>query len=303
MRIAPSLIAACLTLLIAAPALAEPLPASLVADPPKDVAHPAGMMAFALPTKGAKINAVLFTAAGAGAHPTVLLLHGLPGNEQNLDLARAIQREGWNVLTLHYRGSWGSAGQYSFTHCIEDAQSAVAWLRDPNTDAAPHLDPARIAVVGHSLGGFLAGYTAAHDPSLIGAALISPADLGATIGAAPRPFAIKAVEDNVQNGKGMRTLGDANSEVLADEAIRNAKAWALAQFSPALAKHPLLMVTSDDGLGRADDLLATAVEAQSGAQVTRVHIATDHSYNDSRIALEAVVIRWLENLPGAPAGL
>ena len=35
----------------------------------------------------------------------MILFHGLPGNEQNLDLAQAIRRANWNVLTLHYRGS------------------------------------------------------------------------------------------------------------------------------------------------------------------------------------------------------
>ena len=91
-----------------------------MSDPPQDKAHPAGMTAFALPTHGATINAVLYTAAGAGPHPTVLLLHGLPGNEQNLDLAQAARRAGFVVLTLHYRGAWGSPGAFSFTHAIED---------------------------------------------------------------------------------------------------------------------------------------------------------------------------------------
>ena len=57
---------------------------------------------------------------------TVVLLHGLPGNEQNLDLAQAIRRAGWNVLTLHYRGAWGSPGQFSLQHVLEDADAAVA---------------------------------------------------------------------------------------------------------------------------------------------------------------------------------
>jgi pimeloyl-ACP methyl ester carboxylesterase len=58
------------------------------------------------------LNAVIYVAAGKGPHPTLLLLHGFPGNEQNLDLAQAARRAGWNVLTLHYRGSWGSPGPF-----------------------------------------------------------------------------------------------------------------------------------------------------------------------------------------------
>ena len=45
------------------------------------------------------------------------------------------------------------------------------------------------------------------------------------------------------------------------------------------------------------------MKSQPGGDVTLIHFATDHSYDDQRIALEAAVIRWLENLPGAPAGL
>jgi pimeloyl-ACP methyl ester carboxylesterase len=295
MRLALALAAAlCLT----TPSLshAAALPAAVVADPPQDKAHPAGMIAFALPTHGTKINAMLYTAAGAGPHPTVLLFHGLPGNEQNLDLARAIQRAGWNVLTLHYRGSWGSPGEYSFAHCLEDGQAAVAWLRAPSAEAAPHIDSTRIVVVGHSLGGFVAGYTAGHDPKLMGAVLISAARLGGGFSGLTREQVTKVMEDNIQNAAGMRTLGDATAQGLADEAIRNGPAWDLVHFAPTLALHPLLMVTSDDGLAPADEALAKSVEAVPGARVSRAHFATDHGYDDQRLALEAAVVDWLGTL-------
>jgi pimeloyl-ACP methyl ester carboxylesterase len=279
---------------------ADPIPASVVADPPPDKANPAGMVAFALPTHGTNINAVLYTAAGAGPHPVVLLLHGLPGNEQNLDLAQAMRREGWSVLTLHYRGAWGSPGSFTFAHVLEDAAAALAWLRTPETDAKYHIDRTRIVVMGHSMGGWAAAYVAAHDAEVIGAGLISPGDIG-EIGTAPRAMAVKIIDDNIGTSAGMRTL-NATPEGLADEAIRNAKAYAMIADAPGLSKHPLLLVTSDDGLAATSDALAKAI-GDGAAPITQVHLATDHSYSDQRIALEAAVIRWLENLPGAPAGL
>lgn len=290
----------CLALLLAAPALAEPIPASISADAPKDVAHPAGMAAFALPTKGTKINAVLWTAAGAGKHPTVLLLHGLPGNEQNLDLARAMQREGWNVLTLHYRGSWGSPGEFGFAHCLEDGQAALAWLRDPNTAQAAQIDAARLVVIGHSMGGFVAAWLDGHDPDLIGTALISAANLGLR-GPAPRELVAKAMDREIGTSIGMRTV-NVSPEALADEALRSGKDWNSLDWASAMAKRPLLIVSSNDGGKPGADALAAAVTSAGGSPA-RVHIATDHGYDDSRIALEAAVIRWLENLPGAPPGL
>jgi pimeloyl-ACP methyl ester carboxylesterase len=282
-----------------APQATQTPPLAVVSDPPRDAAHPAGMIPFALPTAGVKINALLYTAAGAGPHPTVLLLHGFPGNEQNLDLAQAIRRAGWNVLTMHYRGAWGSPGEYTFTHCLEDVRAALAWLRAPSAEAAPHVDPSRIALVGHSFGGFAASFTAAHDPDVAGAALISSAPFGRAFASMPREKLVKILEDNLLNAAGMHTLGDATSEALADEAIRNADAWDAQQLVGALARRPLLVVSSDDGLAEADDALAAAVTGQRGAPVTRFHFATDHAYSDRRLELAAAVVSWLDSLPRA----
>jgi uncharacterized protein len=276
-------------------------PAAVISDPPQDKAHPAGETPFALPTHGVKINALLFTAAGSGLHPTVILFHGVPGNESNLDLARAIQRAGWHVLTLHYRGSWGSPGRYSFTHCLEDGEAALAWLREPSTAARNGVDTERIVVVGHSLGGFVAGWLAGHDERLAGAVLISP---GRSFGNLPSGIAraeiIRRMEDNLQSKQGMHTVGDATAEGLADELIRNSAPWDLAQYAPIMAKHSLLVVTSDDGGAPANERVAAAVNAQPGAHVTVTHFATDHSYNDQRVSLVSTVVRWLEQLTPKP---
>lgn len=279
---------------------AVPIPTAVAVDPPQDKAFPATMRPLALPTHGVRINAVLFAAAGAAAHPTVLLLHGFPGNEQNLDIARALQRAGWNVLTLHYRGSWGSPGDYSFTHCLEDAAAALEWLRHPPADFATRIDPARIALVGHSLGGFAAGYVAGHDDGVMGVVLISSSRFGGALGKFSHADAAKLIESNLHAQDGMRPIGDATGDTLADEAIGHAAAWDLRQFAPRLSAQPLFVITADDGLAEWDEGIAGAVEAQHRAPVAREHFATDHSYNDRRIGLQATIVRWLAALPGAP---
>jgi uncharacterized protein len=288
-----------LGLLVALPmgTFAAGIPAAVSADPPQDHVHPAGMLPFGLPTHGVKINAVLYTAAGQGSHPTVLLLHGIPGNEQNLDLARAAQRAGWNVLTLHYRGSWGSPGSYSFTHCLEDASAAVDWLRDPRSTAAANIDRARIVVVGHSLGGFIAAYLAGHDRQLAGAALISATRyLGAPLPGVTRAELVQVWEADIMNHAGMHTLGDATAVALAEESISHSADWDLKQFAPMLAQHPLLVVSSEDGGAASNERIANAVEGQPNAKVTRVHFMTDHSYNDQRIALTTAFLSWLSSI-------
>src|SRR6195952_2862505 len=139
---------------------------AIAADPAPDKAHPATMDAFQLPSHGALLNALVYTAACAGPHPVVLLLHGFPGNERNLDLAQAIRRAGYDVLFFDYRGSWGTPGDFSFSHAREATSAALAWLRDPAVAAKFRADPKYLILLGHSMGGMIAANIAAADPAI-----------------------------------------------------------------------------------------------------------------------------------------
>ena len=86
---------------------AQQLPAAITTDPVHDKTNPAAFETFQIPSHGALLNAIAYIAPGAAPHPVVLLLHGFPGNEKNLDLAQAIRRDGWDVVYFDYRGSWG----------------------------------------------------------------------------------------------------------------------------------------------------------------------------------------------------
>ncbi|MGH8336201.1 MAG: alpha/beta hydrolase family protein, partial [Gammaproteobacteria bacterium] len=112
----------------------------------------AAMQTMQIPSHGALMNALVYVAAGAGPHPAVILLHGFPGNERNLDLAQDMRRAGWDVLYFNYRGSWGTPGDFSIGHGIEDTAAALAYLRQPAVATQLRLDPTRIVLIGHSMG-------------------------------------------------------------------------------------------------------------------------------------------------------
>lgn len=273
---------------LAAPAMAQEVPAAIFTDPPHDAAHPARMEVLHIPSGGVAINGLAYVAAGAGPHPVVVLCHGLPGNEKNLDLAQAMRRAGWTVITFNYRGSWGSPGSYRFASDLEDVDAVLAYLRDPKNAAALGLDTKRVVLMGHSLGGWATALTAAHDRRLAGAVLISPGDMG-LIGKLPRATAIKALADD------METLAS-TTEAMADELIAHADAYDFVKAAPRLNAIPLLVLTSDDGLAAPADALVAGAKAAGNAQVATVHIATDHSYSDARIRLESEIVRWLAGL-------
>ena len=64
----------------------------------------ASLDTFLLPSHGAMVTLV-YVAAGPGPHPAVILLHGFPGNERNLDLAQDIRRASWDVMYFNIAGS------------------------------------------------------------------------------------------------------------------------------------------------------------------------------------------------------
>ena len=281
--------AASLLILTALGAGAQSVPPAIFTDPPFDKAHPAKMTVIHIPTHGLLINGVVYQASGAGPHPTIVICHGLPGNEKNLDLAQALRRAGWNAVTFNYRGSWGSPGNFRFAQNLEDAKAVLAFLRDPANVATLGIDTTRIALAGHSMGGWVVAHTAAQDRALIGAVLISASDMGRA-GTRPPDRLLKSMADDLES------LNGVTAESMAAELRDNAQAFRMENAATGLAQVPLLALTADDGLAPDAAALIKAIEAKGGLQTTVKHFTTDHSFSDHRIALESEIINWLAGL-------
>nr|AGU11532.1 Alpha/beta hydrolase family [uncultured organism] len=284
----------------AAKPAAAAIPRAVVADPAPDPAHPAANREVLVMSHGDGMNALFMLAAGAGPKPTMLLLHGLPGNEQNLDLAQAARRAGWNVLTLHYRGSWGSPGRFSLASAGEDVDAAMAYLAQPEVQRSYGIDPARIVIAGHSMGGFFAARYAARHDDVIGAILLDPWNVGASsknLLAHPeqRQDAIAAMGEDFGNA-----LAGTDAAALTTEAERQARDWDLVDDAARLASKPLLLVGAERGNARQAAPLADAVRARGGRLLRTRTLASDHAFADQRIALSGVVVEWLDSLRSGP---
>jgi acetyl esterase/lipase len=268
--------------------LADTVPSAIYTDPPHDAKFPASSAVLHIPTQGVAINGFAYLPAGPGAHPVMLICHGLPGNEKNLDLAQAVRRAGWVAVTFNYRGSWGSPGTFSFLGNLEDAAAVLAYLRDPHNAASLRLDPRRIVIAGHSMGGFVAARTAARDGGLLGAVLISAWDPS-------RPMKHKDAVAFMASD--MESLAGVTAESMAAELEAHTQELSLIDAATGLRGKRLLVLSADDGLAPGTDALVTAIRAGGGDhQVTAQHVATDHSWSDRRIELESTIIRWLMQL-------
>jgi len=267
----------------------QQVPAAVTSDPPPDPAYPATMEWPDILSHASKMYSVLYIASGSGPHPTVLMLHGFPGNEKNLDLAYSIRRAGWNVLLPFYRGAWGSGGTFSFTHALEDAQASIDFLRDSENVKKFRIDPARIVLVGHSMGGFVAAYAAAHEPNVFAVALVSPGNLG--------PGSARQRTNDPQfwdrwTDNASRLVGT-TAQQLVQEVDSDPIKWNYMNCVSLLNNRPVLILEADDRNTSDNQELASRLQKAGDARVTEIHMHTDHPFSDHRIAMQAAIVNWL----------
>jgi pimeloyl-ACP methyl ester carboxylesterase len=275
---------------------AADIPSAIYQDPAPDPAYPAAGQGVQIPSQGQQMNAMVYLPSGRGPHPVIVMMHGLPGDEQNLDLAQVLRRAGWVVVAFHYRGAWGSAGAFSFEGAYADGPAAIAWLEEPQTATALHIDPGHLVVLGHSMGGYIAARTCAEHSELQACILLAPWDPSSTartIAAMPADARERFARHDFGGIDGR--VSGATSKSLTDSLARDGQGWQLAQFAPQLAKRPLLVIlaTRDGDDDKALDLLA-ALRSQHATRLSVVILDSDHSFNDHRIALEISVLSWLE---------
>lgn len=233
----------------------------------------AGVDGVTFESQGSRLLGAFYRGAGEGPRPTALLLHGLPGIEKHLDIAYRLRDLGWNCLSFHFRGCWGSEGAYSIAGLADDTRAAVEWaLRQPS------VDPDRIALIGGSTGGYTALLYGAADPRT-----------GALVGLCPfiDPRDFDFPREMADEFAGM--LAGVCGQDLLDQWQRLEP---LAGHFPALTSRPLLLVTGDR-----DDLsppshYAAFVAALPQVQWSR-HPKGDHSFSTCRPWLVQTVTEWL----------
>ncbi|HEV2577742.1 MAG TPA: alpha/beta fold hydrolase [Acidobacteriaceae bacterium] len=270
------------SLLACAPLFAQQ--PAITADPTPNPSAPTQNLETVLDSHGSHIDGVFLLASGTEPHPTAILLHGFPGYEQNIDLAQALRRDGWNVLALHYRGSWGSQGAFSFTHCMEDVGTMLAYVTAPANVTKFHIDTHHLVVIGHSMGGFLTVAALAQHPALKAGVVITE---GSPVHDTNDYFA------NIDPAD-FAPLAGTSPAALQHEAQTHATDWTFPAFAAKISPRPILDISANDGLRASNEALVAALK-QAGSPVTSIHFDTDHGFTDHRIALESAILKWLDD--------
>jgi acetyl esterase/lipase len=159
------------------------LPAMLMAQPAKQT--------YTYKVVGdCAIQADVYRAPGDSVRPAILWIHGgalIMGNREGLRLEQLEKylKAGYTVVSIDYR----LAPETKLAAIIEDVQDAYRWLREKGPGLFG-IEPGRIAVIGHSAGGYLtlmAGFCLTPRPKAL-VAFYGYGDIAGKWYAGPDPF-------------------------------------------------------------------------------------------------------------------
>ena len=73
---------------------------------------------------GVQLKGKFYIPEGTGSFPTVILMHGFPGNEIDvLGIGKKLSEVGINALTFNYSGTHQSGGEFNFDNSQKDIEA------------------------------------------------------------------------------------------------------------------------------------------------------------------------------------
>lgn len=238
-------------------------------------------------------NALFSTAGGTDPKPTVLLLHGFPGNEKNLDLMQALRRCGFNVLTFNYSGSWGSPGPFLFANVLDDTKTALQFVKDNAEEY--HVDLNNIFIVGHSMGGFSTLHTTAVCDGIKGSIAMAPYDFG-------RQYKLGKENGGDDWANINDLIADGVHQLLTDydtlmKELEDHPDYNIDLIADILAKKPLMIIGAEFDICAVTKnhgkYLAECIEKCDPVDFEYQSIPTSHSFVDKRLTLAEMVAKKL----------
>lgn len=247
-----------------------------------DKSSPAGQIELTIPSENSKLAGFIYSANGAQKHPTLLMLHGFPGNERNLDLAQVVRAHGWNVIYFDYRGSWASQGQFGFENCVQDVKNVVSFCKKYSDSL--HIDTSNIALFGHSMGGFVCLKVLASLPDIRKGFALSTWDIYASakdLKSSQLKMAAKMM--------GEYFVLNTSSEKLISSVLANLSFFNIQNEAMALAGKKIIMLDEHNRNKQLAESLKTSNHNYFDYEVWQ----TDHPFSNKRISLINKVLEFL----------
>lgn len=259
----------------------------------------AEMIPLSFKSHGDELKGYFTRGIGKGLRPTVILLHGFPGNNRDvLGLAEIIPQAGWNALVFNYRGLYASEGLGTPMNSQEDVLEAVGFLKKKETIQKFNIDHDKIYLAGYSYGGCQSVIAGAAEPSIKGVIFIAGADIN---------LLMKEVEEDTELGKMLKEMlrqEYSNPDVrgpdfdsMVNDIIAVREKFDIVRHASQIADKNILLIGGwGDTQATLENHIVPFYRAlqKAGAQnLTPVLLDDDHGFKKECLHLHKIIASWL----------
>lgn len=258
--------------------------------PPEKTTHPKYSTELTFISDGKRLPATFYGASGVGPHPTLLLLHGYPGYEKNLDIAQDMRDAGWNVIFFHYRGAWGAEGEFGFKNAEDDVNLVTKQIQQQELAEKYKVDVNAISYVGHSMGGHMAVSGILDNPEVRCSVVYDGANLGRLLADTPT----YSEDDWIAYGDRLFMLNGWSGDAMVTE-LKSSPELNLLLRAKKIGTRPILFIAADSQIVPLKIIMdiVKAMKTVDGNQVHYKLIKDDHSFNNNRGKLLAITKDFL----------
>jgi len=257
---------------------------------------------------GVLLKGRFYISEGTGKFPTVILLQGFPGNEQDvLGIGSKLSEVGINALTFNYSGTHQSQGQFNFENTQKDINAGFEFIHKSANIRKHKIDTVHIFLGGYSYGGGMALTYAANHPEIKAVFSIAGNDHGVFMEEYNRNPEMQKIIDKMFNDLKVPTghvrfaKGGTPKEIAEMKIIELNPSFYLLKSAPILAQKDILLIGGwDDHKVSIDYIILPLYRALINEKAKNVKIAAvqdNHSFRNSREELAQTIIEWIKTAP------
>lgn len=230
--------------------------------------------------KDASVAGYAFIADGENLKETIIMVHGLPGNDNQFDIAQSIRRTGRNVIHFNYRGSWGSHGDFLYSNSLEDVNEVIKYLSTPENSKRLRIDTNAFVLLGRSYGGGIALIQGSKNERVKKIIAISSMNAGSDT----HPIQDLSKLSRWKKYLNKQIMLNVTPTAFLQEIFDNKEKYDVVTYKDQLKKKKTLLIEDTQSNQSWINLLEN---------VEYKMIESDHNFISNRIELTNILIEWL----------